>query len=267
VKLTRCKLLPSLAKIDKEKKFKILIDDVNKQNPKKKGKVKVLLLECRTKQQRDTWWSSLWDAINSAAEEKAEPSTDYTIEKDSDEEEYSKKTTVIYDDSYSGDRKISRGNPSQDWGSMTSLVNQPYHNRCESTNFIAQKFQDFEPIDDTESQYSDYDHSFYEKFGECDEWASTSLMSPHRKESQAASEKKKATSKSRKQKDLKGQRGIIESPRNFVIKRNKEPVIHSEDELDVKHTSSFTLRLSDGMIEPDANFIISLSGLDDGVYV
>jgi len=269
-KLSRCTLLPSHSRIDKARKFKILIDVVNKENPKKKDKVKVLLLQCQTKQQRDTWWSSLEDAMNAVNEVKSEPSAideiDYT-DKDSDEEEYSKKTTVVYDESWSGEKKLSRA-ASEDWGSQTLLMaNQPYHERYESNNFKAQKFQEFKPIDDTQSQYSDYDHSFYEKFGEYDEVASSSLMSPHRKQSQAAFENEKPTSKPRERENIKGQQGTIESPRSFVIKRNKESGISADNELDIKRTSSLTLRLSDGIIEPDANFIISLSGLNDGVYV
>jgi len=269
-KLFSCRLLPSYSRIDKDRKFKILIDDVNKENPKKKGKVKVLYLECLTKQQRDTWWKSLEDAINSANEVKSEPSPidelDYT-EKDSDEEEFSKKTTVVYDESYSGEKKLSRA-ASEDWGSQTLLMdNQPYHERYESNNFIAQKFQEFEPIDDTQSQYSDYDHSFYEKFGEYDEVGSSSLMSPHRKKFPALFKNEKSTTKPGERKNEKVQQGTTESPRSFVIKRNKESVISSDNELDIKRTSSFTLRLSDGMIEPEANFIISLSGLNDGAFV
>merc|ERR1719397_518594 len=49
VKLLHCTLLPSESKIEKNKKFKIIIQQGSKQ------KVKLLLLECSTERQRENW--------------------------------------------------------------------------------------------------------------------------------------------------------------------------------------------------------------------
>jgi len=272
VKLSTCKLCPSDSRYEKDRKFRILID-MKDQNPKAKNEVKVLHLECQTEKQRDTWYRSLEDAICSANATTAQSlpvdEIDYTMENDSDDEESSKKTTLIDDESYSGKKKLSRGNASEDWGSQTlALVNAPYHDRYESHNFIEQKFQEFEPMDDTESQ-SDYDHSFFEKFGEYDGVPRTSLMSPHRISSQAVFENEKPISKQRDRGNGNRGNGTVQSPSSCVIKRSESITFKSSDDdnMDVKRTSSFTVRLSDGIIAPDANFIISLSGLDDGVYV
>jgi len=92
-------------------------------------------------------------------------------------------------------------------------------------------------------------------------------MRPHRELAQVASENEKPISKLRKLENGNEQKGIIESPRSCVIKRNKESIINFYDHSDIKRTTSCSLRVSDKMIESDADFIISLSGLNDGVYI
>jgi len=269
VKLSRCKVLPSNAKTAWNRKFRILIN----MNPKTKEEKKVLLLECKTRKQRDTWYRSLDDTINSANDGEVEASPideiHCTMENDSEDEELSKKAALVDDSSWSGKRKSSRGNASEDWTAQsTGLTNTPYHDRYESHNFVVQKLQEFEPMDDTESQSSDYDHSFFEKFGEHGGVKSTSLISPHQKSSPAVFENEVPISRRGVRDAGNPKNRTTQSPSICIIKRNNtEPMFKSDDEVDIKRSSSFTVRLSDGMISPDANFVISLSGLQDGVYI
>lgn len=270
VKLFDCKLLPSDAKYDSNRKFKISID-MTKTNPGTKQKTKILLLECDTERQRETWYNTLADALKSANEmtghSKLEEQFDYTMENDSDEKESSRKNTFTEDDFSPGRMKSRRENESEDWGTQ-ALVSpdapwDAYHDRYKSENFVEQKFQDFDPMDDTESQLSEYDHSFFEKFGANDQVSSKSLISPHQKASKGIFDDEKIGERTKREIE-DGMDAKVPSPRSCEIKRMSGSITTkylSGEEMDVKRTSSFRVHLSDGMLEPNADLVISLSGV------
>jgi len=277
VKLYRCKLSPSDAKTDRKKKFKILIDMTRRGS---KQKEKLLLLECNSERQRETWYTMLENAITLAGKPKEQLQTvdkfDYIMENDSDEETSDRKDEPLKDKHVVHRSKIRRENPSEDGRTETqSLANEPYgayHDRAESHNFIPRLFEGFAPMDDDESQCSEYDYSLFDKCGANSEVTNTSKfsLSPHRTSSFGCSfHGEKSFSESRKLEVRDSSNKELPSPTSCVIKRGRESLTRfaTNEEIRVQRASSFPSRRSDDVGAPEPNFTISLSDLNDGGYV
>jgi len=273
ITLRHALLFPSESKTNNERKFKIVVDlSAGKISTGKKSKT--LLLECNSQRQKETWYTTLENAIKEAKNPNISPPVlnglyDADMDGDSDEEliETIKNKTMKESDSFEKRMKIRRVS-SEDWGVLPETSSDAalavYHDRYDSHNFFDQKFQEFDPMDDAESQISDYDQSFFEKYGIITD--EKRGLSPHQKSSRANFGDEKHSGLQQIQ--IKDGNVIKKSPKTCAIQRNSPLVSRSlsEPELDrlpsIERAPSFSLRLSDNRLTPDEDVVIRLDSLD-----
>jgi len=158
IKLHKCMVLPSDAKIEPDRKFKVVVEVFGK-------KRKVLLLECKSQQERDQWFMSLEAAISkrilTRVADLPEEGKHLTSVTESETEKYipdlPSRTWVDID---SIDLK-------QDDSSETVLEHTEVDSRQIEHTFL-------EPIDsmgDFESENSAFDEDFYQQYGKYTEMA------------------------------------------------------------------------------------------------
>jgi len=178
VRLRHCTLWPSTSKTNRERKFRIHID-MEKNTFKGTKKWKTLLLECKSRRQRDEWWQVIEKEIEAQARASKRNliiPDPHLIRLDDSEENEAKGTSKV-----TTPVKVSTSPAIEDMkNSITSVgglfgVDDKAVN-CwvpvmedslsyfeHSANFRSQTLKDFGPMDDGESQTSDHDKSFFEK--------------------------------------------------------------------------------------------------------
>jgi len=207
VELLYCQVQPVHSKRDSHKKFKIVVDMRSKTWTKQNSKT--ILLECKSRETRRAWYRSIENTIKLAKKKTSdtfpEKILNISVMNDSDEEilecsESIKPSTVqsvpkvsnisqTFSDSHllrTIAKKESISFEERRTPTETSSVDVPaegvYHDRYESHNFIDQQFKEIYPMDDSDSQISEYDQSFFEKYGTYqDKGNNVSFLSPHQK--------------------------------------------------------------------------------------
>jgi len=250
VQLKYGELLPSESKTNVERKFRM--DIITGQ------KTKTLLLECISERQRDCWYNALANAIKKAKEStEVVPMPEiinFNAESDSDEEvlESIKNKMLIKRDSFVK-VKITRDNISEDRGTVSETSTPVWNGTYpayEAHSFITQNLSEFSLMDDVESQISEQDQSYVDRFGQ--DLSKTSSFSPHNRKSLAK---------------ISGESGNVKetySPRGSLIKRTSESITKKpSDDLEVTRSASFTFRLNDSTSKPADDLVIHLEGLDD----
>jgi len=191
IHLHNCEVLPSDAKLDSERKFRII---------SRGQRFKSLLLECENNQQRNEWYAAVESKIEAAKKlsSKAYEFQTNIETKNSDEEEEAK-------DSVGSMRKLAlnnsdpvlssnkrrqhsgqnRGENDEGRSSISSPPGSTYLDRYQrSYNFREGSFQNIEPLDDEVSVVSEPDSSYCENYKKYEDINSTTaLMSPFRKPS------------------------------------------------------------------------------------
>jgi len=205
VELLYCQVQPWHSKRDSHKKFKIVVDMRSKTWTKQNSKT--ILIECKSKGTKRAWYRSIENTIKLAKKKTSdipEKIISINVMNDSDDEtfesfESDKPNVVLAVPNVSNisqtfpDSHILRTIKQKESLSFeertpteTSSVDIPtegvYHDRYESHNFIDQQFKEIYPMDDSDSQTSEYDQSFFEKYGTYqDKGNNISFLSPHQK--------------------------------------------------------------------------------------
>lgn len=276
MKLVHCKLLPSESKTEKSKKFKIIIQ----QGIRKKRKL--LLLECSTQRQKEIWYNTLDTAIKlangSITKSQTVDEVNSFIWNSSEEEKPDNKDKPLWDEQFQYRTPVRRKNHSEDWRNRTSRVdeipNKAFHGRYKSGNFIKQKLEEFEPMEIEESQSSDYNKYFFDKF-----WENPNVAIKYPMSLSLISSREKRSSHDGEHiiENDDAQTGYhnneeINKPGSFVIERSEKSMNNRSvinEDIHTKHRSSFTIRLGNRLIasEPDPNFMITLSGVKNSVFI
>jgi len=194
VHLQNCEVLPSDAKFDSQRKFRII---------SRGQRYKSLLLECETVKQRDEWYVAVESKISAAKSSsedlpKRQISSSIVVEKSEDEED-EKNNSSSKVNCLSQKNSTSESNSAR-WKSNNTDVStyaetkdgesplQPlssYNRRYQlSHNFKEQELSNLDPMDDSVSVVSEQDTSFseYSKYEEMK--STTTLMSPFTKQQQ-----------------------------------------------------------------------------------
>jgi len=183
VLLSNCVIGPSDSKNNTERKFKIMVSLKDRRD-------KILLLECTSKRQRDEWYNAVEMTISSGGKSNrnceissiVNPSIDLKSESSSDEEEEEHTDTLakgtppsmentvnlcaVGKESTIGELKQNAGN---DQPSNFDISDDTYDENYErSHNYIYQELKEFGEMDDTESQISEFDQDFCERYLRCD---------------------------------------------------------------------------------------------------
>merc|ERR1719509_591141 len=222
VQLRNCEAMPSDQKTNPNRKFKII---------SRGQRHKTLLLECTSERQRDEWYKAVEAGIKAAKEtsaqawSKTELRTQKDANEDSDEDDISNaiakgaptKEDVVQavvaappppkqayaQDQDDGPAPEDRRDDRDDMDDQTTPRDTYGHEREESiaegfdryeysTNFKNQEFKEFDPMDDTVSQISEYDQQFYEQnrhYDDVKNASTTDVLSPFRGPKQDGSPK------------------------------------------------------------------------------
>jgi len=179
VLLSNCVIGPSDSKNNTERKFKIMVSLKDRRD-------KILLLECSSKRQRDEWYNAVEMTISSGGKSNrnceissiVNPSIDLKSESSSDEEEEEQTDTLAKGTPPSMENTVNlcapgkestigemKQNADNDQPSNFDISDDTYDENYErSHNYIYQELKEFGEMDDTESQVSEFDREFCEKY-------------------------------------------------------------------------------------------------------
>jgi len=158
IKLHKCTVLPSDAKIEPDRKFKVVVEVFGK-------KRKVLHLECKSQQERDQWFASLEAAIAKRISTRVADLP----------EEWKHLTSVTESET----EKYVPDLPSRTWVDLESIdlkQDESSDTVLEHTELDSRRIEHtfLEPIDslrDFESENSAFDEDFYQQYGKYTEMA------------------------------------------------------------------------------------------------
>jgi len=191
VLLSNCVIGPSDSKNNTERKFKIMVSLKDRRD-------KILLLECTSKRQRDEWYNAVEMTISSGGKSNrnceissiVNPSIDLKSESSSDEEEEEQTDTLAKGTPPSMENTVNlcapgkestigamKQNTDNDQPSNFDISDDTYDENYErSHNYIYQELKEFGEMDETQSQISEFDREFCEKYIDYDgKQESTSL--------------------------------------------------------------------------------------------
>lgn len=273
LQLDSCEVMPSDAKNDSERKFKII---------SKGRKNKTLLLECTSRRQRDEWYKAAEKGIAAAKKPGTTAWVKPEFKPKPEEEE------VTSDVKSNIERKpVVPGAPDENKEGQTGEANT-YDNKeadepvayddnvldsyyKESRNFTDQTLKDFDAFDDSMSQISEIDNEFNNNYNKGQEASTTALLSPFNKKSpelflEDNANTTRLSRSSFKISEHQGDRDSHENKVNFAHERNQNGRQKQESEeeggrnttsiirrpkkktaISRKHNrnSSFTVRLND----------------------
>jgi len=185
VQLRKCELFESDSKSYPAKKFKVIVN-------MEKNKKKILLLECEYKRQRDEWYAALEDGIKTNKEfvekawSKGEMDALY-VENHSDALEENVKSAMAISESKTENKQPEDINVVGE--EMGLSLDESYDDRYEiSFNFAHQEFKDFEAMDETVSQVSEFDQEFHQRHPKYREDNTVISMSPFARQGSTSSD-------------------------------------------------------------------------------
>jgi len=256
IHLHNCEVLPSDAKFDSERKFRII---------SRGDRFKSLLLECESVKQRDEWYVAVESKIAEAKSTSAEvwsknEFTSNIVTKNSEEEEEEKRygrsriktepnSTFI---SHSNKRKEPSGLETKTEESISSIATQPvssYLLRYQKPHdFKEEELQNFEPGEDSISVISEPDSSFNDLCIKTDENANstTLLMSPFRNQTSSdwinpRNNKENSSAEFKSEENSTKDSGIDSNSKKSIIQRVDLPL---RPAVGLEKNSSFTIRLN-----------------------
>lgn len=229
-------------------------------------KLKTLLLECKSREQKEVWYIAIENAIKGAKDPKfSAPNLNFDteMEVDSDEELIESIKNKKLKGSDCNKRMKIRRVSSEEWGVVPEASSDTllgvYHDRYESHNFVDQRFEEFGVLEEADSQTSEYDQSFFDKYGTNEDEKNT--LSPHRKSSIAKFEDEKGNGLQQIQ--IKDGMAVTKSPKASAIIIGRSSSEHDLDRVpSIERAPSFSLRLSDSRLTPDEDVVIRLKAID-----
>jgi len=227
LQLKSCEVLPSDAKNDSERKFKIV---------SKGRKNKTLLLECTSRRQRDEWYKAAEKGIAGAKTpgNGAWPKPKFKTKPEDEEVTTDLKSKI--------ERKPAiPGAPDENRDDQTVEVNTFDNKEAEepvaytdnvldsyyqSRNFTDQELKDFEAFDDSMSQISEIDNEFKNNYDKGPESSTTDLFNPFKQKSPEMflddnAHTTRISRSSIKVSDYQGERDSHENKVNFAYERNQ----------------------------------------------